>query len=411
MNYRDLLRIFRENSHILFTQVIDKLFYFVFWTLLARSLSPDNYGSIIIVFAFANLMAVIFGFGFPVHIQREAAISRDNANGVFSSVFFSNILLFIPSALISSVIFFIVYPSLNENYILLLVVLLAMISSELLLGGVLKGQQKYKTIFSVTAIVRIITALLMFMFYFSGKNSLYIIYSFIAGNVIFILTLSYISGQFPNAIKFSNFNLRSLARLISVVFPLWLATIFNFLYDRIDVFLISKLVSFEQLSLYSIAYGIMKSSTLAFGFLLVGGFTKASSFNGNRDLMRSFILKYSALFLLISIVIFSVLFVFAGNILVFFYTDKYSGSAPVLQILAFAIIPLSLNNLTGIALNGAGLYKQNLYVTIFGFLFNLAANIIVIPIYGITGAAFITILTELIVLSGDALILKNKSLV
>ncbi|MFA5011718.1 MAG: polysaccharide biosynthesis C-terminal domain-containing protein [Ignavibacteria bacterium] len=410
MNYTGSIKIFKENSHILYTQIVDKIYYFVFWTLLARSLLPDLYGSIIIVFTSANLMVTLFGFGLPIHIQREAALNPQKGNEGLTSIFSVNLLLLIPFSIISVIIFMVVYPSSSIESKLLLLVLFAFISNELLLTGILKGQQKYSTIFSITAVLRIITIVVFFIVYMFWNNSFGIIYTFLAGNFLFIIILSFASGQFPGGLKFSNIRFGNFTKLIIVVFPLWLATVFNFLYDRIDVFLISKLVSLEQLSFYSIAYGVMKSSTIAFSFMLVGGLTKATSYSGDKIEMRNFIVKYSKLFLVISSLILIMLLVFADILLVFLYTDKYSESALILRVLAFAIIPLSLNNLTGTALNGAGMYKENLYITIIGFLFNLTANLFVIPVSGIIGAAFVTIVTEIIILTGDFAIIKYKGL-
>ncbi len=410
MNYKGIIKILSENRYILYTQIIDKVYYFIFWILLARSLATDLYGSFIIVFTFANLMVNLFGFGLPIHIQKEAALNLNRKNEGLTTIFSANLLLLIPSSILSIMLFLVIYPSSSIKSAFLLLILFTLISNELLLSGIFKGQQKYKTIFSITAVLRIVTIAAFFITYLFWKDSFGIIYSFIAGNFLFLVVLSFVSGQFPEAIRFSKIRFGSIVKLIIVVFPLWLATVFNFLYDRIDVFLISKLVSLEQLSFYSIAYGVMKSSTIAFGFLLVGGLTKVSSYSGNKTEMRNFLIKYSKLFFVISLIVFILLIVFADILLVFLYTDKYSESALILRILAFAIIPLSLNNITGIVLNGVGMYKENLYITIIGFLFNLTANLLIIPYYGVIGAAFLTILTEMIILTGDVTIIKYKKL-
>lgn len=410
MNYSALIKIFNENKYILYTQIIDKLYYFIFWTLLARILLPEQYGSVIIVFTFANLMVTLFGFGLPIHIQRNAALNTERENEGLTAIFSVNLLLLIPTSIISVIIFQIVYPLSSIKSVLLLLILFALISNELLLTGVLKGQQKYKKIFIITTVLRLVTISAFFVIYLFLENSLGIIYSFLVGNILFVVVLIFVSGQFPDGLRIKNFKFSNLTKLIIVVFPLWFATVFNFLYDKIDVFLISKLVSLEQLSFYSIAYSIMKSSTIAFSFMLVGGFTKASLYTGNKKEMREFILRYSKLFLVISSLILILLFFLADILLVFIYTDKYSESALILQVLAFAIIPISLNNLTGTALNGAGMYKENLYVTIVGFIFNLSANLIFIPVYGIIGAAFVTIVTEIIILAGDVTLIKYKGL-
>jgi O-antigen/teichoic acid export membrane protein len=268
--------------------------------------------------------------------------------------------------------------------------------------------KRYKTIFGILFFSRVITISFIVLVWVGKYNNGFIIPIFLLGNLLFLLLIAFASRQSFRLEHLFRLKFNDFTSLIAVTFPVWFAMLFNFLYDKIDVFIISKIINFEQLSFYSIAYGVLKSSTVAFNFLLIGGLSKVVSFTDSKKGLKVFLVKYSQLLIVISVSIFIFLFIGAKEILVLLYTDKFINSVAILQVLSFAIIPLSLNNLTGVVLNGVGLYKENMYVTIFGFFFNLVANIIVIPNYGIIGAAYITVLTELIILFGDIYFLKLK---
>ncbi len=109
----------------------------------------------------------------------------------------------------------------------------------------------------------------------------------------------------------------------------------------------------------------------------------------------------------VCIILTAVLFFFAGVIIELFYTDKFNDSVLVLKILSFAVTGLALNNLTGVILNGLGMYRQNMNVTFLGLILNIILNIIFLPVYGIAGAAVITVLTEYFIFTGDYIYLKK----
>jgi len=194
---------------------------------------------------------------------------------------------------------------------------------------------------------------------------------------------------------------RKIKNIILLSIPIGLAVLFNFLYDKIDIVIISKLTNFSEVAFYNIGYGIYKSSTLAFSFLLISGFTKVSYLSRNKYAVKLFLIKYFKIILVIGILINIFLFSLSGLIINIIYTDKYFNSIFILKILSFAVIGLSLNNLTGIILNGLGLFKQNMIVTFIGFSTNIILNLYFIPLYGIIAAALISVLTEYIILAGD----------
>jgi len=112
--------------------------------------------------------------------------------------------------------------------------------------------------------------------------------------------------------------------------------------------------------------------------------------------------------LIISILVSILLFFSSFFIVKFLYTDKYYDSILVIKILSFALIGLGLNNLTGVILNGLGLFKENMYVTLTGLILNVIFNIIFIPMYGIIASALITIFTEYYIFIGDLFFIKRK---
>jgi O-antigen/teichoic acid export membrane protein len=86
-----------------------------------------------------------------------------------------------------------------------------------------------------------------------------------------------------------------------------------------------------------------------------------------------------------------------GNVLHLLFGDKYAMAATIIPYFSLAVIGLGMNSLTGSFLNATGNYKVTMYTTMAGFIFNAAANILLINKIGIMGAVYTAVLTEVIV--------------
>ncbi len=66
-----------KGQFTLYSALIEKLTFFIFFVYLARKTSIANYGTVVTVFAFANILANFFEFGFGPYFQREAAVNNE----------------------------------------------------------------------------------------------------------------------------------------------------------------------------------------------------------------------------------------------------------------------------------------------------------------------------------------------
>lgn len=93
-----------------------------------------------------------------------------------------------------------------------------------------------------------------------------------------------------------------------------------------------------------------------------------------------------------------VCFVFAKEIILIIGGESYLGAVTAFRILLLSLIPIGASNiLGGQVLIPAGKENRLLKAEIVGAVFNFVANLIVIPIYSIEGAACTTVVSEVIV--------------
>jgi len=404
-----MLKIFGKSKHILFVNVIDKAFYFVLFLIIARLLSVKDFGDIILVFSVSNILLYVLQFGLPVFFQRQTAKEkRVNKSNLLIAVVYGAV-TYVLSTVLVVLITGMLYD--NSQYSLIIVIHTFVYSyffistfNSFLLG---KGEQRlqFKTYFTSRLLTLVIIAVVLC---FSADIFLFLTIC-LAGNIamavvfIYFLFKKHIDIGIKSEVSFASFKL-----LFAVSLPIGIAAMSNFLYDKIDVILVSKIIDIEQAAFYNIAYGIYKSSQLLFSFILVTGFSRVSSLSERTSAVKLFLKKYSVYILIISSAILISLLMFSKNIILIVYGDKYLSSVILLQILSVSVIPLALNNLTGITLNGLGMFRENLTVVLSALLINVILNVILLSSIGIAGAVYATILTELFILVFDLLYLKRK---
>lgn len=400
-------RFLKESKYLLFLNVTEQFFFFIVFLTLARKFSVESYGELITLFTLANVFMTLFNFGLPLFVQRSVSIEGEISKDLLNKVLSVNLLIFFIYLILTFSYYKIFYSQLSLKLYFVSVLPVYLYSNINILNAVFSGLRKYKEQFKLLLNSRIITiAIFLFFtfFYSSSLELLVLIYSI--GFLYHIILLTLNIGKAETGFEFS-FKFTGIPGLLKLSLPLGMAVIFNFMYDKIDILLISKLTDFSQVSYYNIGYGIYKASSFAFSFLLVSGFSRISYLSRNNNAVKLFFKKYAVNFLIIGIILNVVLF-FASDIIVkLIYSDKFLNSVFILKIVSFAVIGLALNNLSGVILNGVGLFRENMYVTFMGLIINVLLNFIFIPLYGIVASAVITIVTEYIIFYGDYYFIKK----
>lgn len=400
-------KLLKESKFLLLLNVIEQLFFFLVFLVFARKYPVASYGELITLFTLSNVFITLLNFGLPIYLQREIACSKDNMGELFSKIITINFLVLIAYLTFTFTYYRLFYFSLSYKLFIVTVIPVYLYSNINLLNSVLSGLGKYRIQFFSflnSRVITIIVFLLSAILFELSLPYLLVIYSL---GFLYQIILLFIKIKKENVRISLNFDLTELFAVLKLSFPLGMAVIFNYLYDKIDILLISKLTDYSQVGFYNIGYGIYKASSFAFSFLLVSGLTRVSYLSRRKKAVKLFFGKYAGSFLIIGIVITVLLFAFSDLLVKIVYTEKFMPSALILKIVSFAVVGLALNNLTGVMLNGLGLYRENMYVTFTGLVLNVILNFIFIPVYGIIAAAVISILTEYFIFLGDYFFIKQ----
>lgn len=404
-----LFKIFRKSKFVLFVQLVDKAFFFVLFLVVARMMSIRDYGDIVIIFSISNILLYILQFGLPVYLQRQTARENSVDKSSLTNAIIYGIMAFLVSIFL--VLYLVGMLFNNHHYFLIILIhsfvfsfFFVSIFNSFLLG---KGEQHLQ--FLSYFFVRLFSVIILLLFFYLISNIILFLVVCLVGNIIMVIVFyNYLITRYDYKEKKFKISFVSVKNLLVMSLPVGIASIFNFLYDKIDVIMISKFIDIEQAAIYNIAYGVFKSSQLLFSFILVTGLSKVSLLSERHSAVKLFLKKYSLYILLISIALFVFMLLLSKSVIVFVYGEKYLPSVFLLQVLSVSVVPLAFNNLTGITMNGLGMFRENLIVVLFALLINVVSNVILLNYIGVIGAVYSTLLTEVFILIFDLYYLNKK---
>lgn len=404
MRLGKLISAYSQSRFILFYSLAERIFFFLFFVMLARKTGTNEYGEITTAFAIANTAAIIFDLGIPIFAQKE--ISRGKSAALLLNSALSLLLGLLPVYAIAVMTAGSAGYRIPLDLIALIAVPVFLFSVSNLFNKALAGNAEYRPSFSAVMLSRTpALAALAYLHLSGGLTVTSFLVVLLAASVIQIVSLSFSLHRSELLRRFIP-DFRQLKMLLPVL-PLGAAVAFNFLYDKIDILLISAILGFSESAVYAVAYGLFKGASFGYTFLFVPALTKVSYLSGRPKAVRLYLARLTFVTALICICINAVLFVFAGPLATGIYGERYQESAFLLQALSFAVPAMGLNNLFGVALNGLGMFRENLYVTVAGLAVNIILNIILLPAMGPAGAVVATLATEYLVLAGDSIFLSR----
>lgn len=205
---------------------------------------------------------------------------------------------------------------------------------------------------------------------------------------------------YRNSIKgslFEKFNFDILKKLLKKSLPFLLSGIMITLYMKIDQIMIKWILGEESNGVYSATIRLVE----VFYFLPVIIQTTYYPFIlktiSNSNSTRNKMLGQYKLILIMSSVITILIILFAKEILQILYGTDFVSSEKLLQVYGFSIILIGIGTIRNHLIYYHQLSKFYLIITIFGVFINILLNLIFIPLYGLIGCAYATIISQLFV--------------
>lgn len=365
--------------------------------LIARMLGPEGRGIFAVAF---SILAIGVQFGnLGLHTSNTYLVAKDSkslpqllANSLVISIGLGGSL-----AILTWLIFYF-WPNLAPINGLVLTLALGFIPfnlASLFLRNLLLGLQDIKAFNKVELFSKILTVLLLSLVYFLKSVTVEIVF---AVGMLGILT-SCVWAFWSLRKHFTHILQPSILvfkESIGYGLKTYLACFFAFLVLRADLLMINYMLDVGQAGYYSVSTSLADLLYLLPTAISTILFPKLASMGSEKDkwAMTQKVMRISGLILL-PIILTAILL--AHPIIVFFFGQSFEPAIDPFIILCIAMYFYGVNNIVGIYLASIGMPWFAVYVWIIASILNIVINLYLIPAYGISGAAFSSLICYFLV--------------
>ncbi|MBU4030742.1 flippase [Patescibacteria group bacterium] len=365
--------------------------------LIARYLGQVQFGYYATILAFLYFFNVLADLGlYSVCLRDISRIGADEkkiVSNAFSLRFFAGLFFL---GLAPVVVYFFPYPEQVKIGVLIGAIGFWALSNQQVLVGVFQKHLKMDRIIAGELLGRLTQLGLVVFFIWRDFGFLPIVAAFVGGALInFILVFLFTREFIPVSFQFDFIFWK---KILKESLPLALAIVFTVIYFKLDTIMLSLMKSPVDVGIYNLSYKLLES-LLFFPAMFVGLIMPLMSRYAifKKDKFKKITQKTLDILLIFIFPMMAGIFFLSSKIVVLIGGDDFILSGGVLNVLIIAAGVIFLGVLFSNII--ISLKKQKALTVIYGFgaIFNLAANFIFIPKYSYYGAAWTTVLTELIV--------------
>lgn len=361
---------------------------------IANYLGSSGNGILAYPMAIITFFMAASALGLDAYIIREILQKPQDKNVLLGSAFFMRLFTGIFSLpLIYLTYFFIQHfaeskPEAPLQYIII-VSFVCILQAITIIDSYFQSQVQGKKIMVVQVIANLLSALLKILLIVSGASLEAFIWALLIDSVFLAVGYTFMYQKSGESIFNWNFDLQVASKLFKHAWPLAFSAILVTLYMKIDQVMIDAYLNSSSLGVYTAVVSLSESwyfipvATVSALFPAIMNARKQDYKRYQKRLQNLYDLM-SILSISIAILItFTSEYIF--NIL---YKPEYGYGAQILAIHIWAGVFVFLGSASGQYLIAEGYLKISLLRTAFGAVVNIFLNIWWIPLYGIKGAAY-----------------------
>ena len=406
----ELQKIVANINWLFFDKAIQMAVAFFVGVWVIRYLGPERYGTLSYAIAFVAFFGVVAKVGMDNIAVREFVKKPEEKGRIFGTLFvlkfFAGIIAFISSLV---AVFFVNSGDALVFWLIFVIALGFVFQASDVFDFWFQSQVKSKYSVYVRSGVNILSGLIKIGLILSKAPLIAFAWVLLFGSMATFFGM--IIVFLYNYKKFSAFkvNVHIGKKILADSWPLILSGIAITIYSRIDQIMIGNMLDNRSLGYYSAAVSLSEIWSF-FPVVIAGSVFPAILYVKNKQnslYIKRLQILYDFMFWSALIIAVPVSF-FSKSIVYFLYGANFSQSATVVSIYVWAEIAVFLGVASSKFLIAENLTRISFYRTAIGAVVNVILNLILIPRYGISGAALATLISYFIAVFSIVLFKKSR---
>ena len=390
-------KYFRNMGWAFAGRMFSLLMSFFVGALVARYLGPERYGVLNYALSFVTLFVFLSNFGIDNILVRELLKYKEKTDSILNTAF---ILKLIGGTLIIILTTLFSFFLKNDQYTTILILIysthLIFISLNVT-DSYFQSTVRYKNSFLAQFISTIAVSVLKLYLVYKGFGTGWFILALVFEAAISSFVLLRIFSRSGHSLNFS-LDSTVAKKMLSDAWPFILSSAFYLIYTKIDQVMIGKMIDTKSLGIY--AAGVKLAELWYFIPAIIFGVMFPAVMNAkliNKTLYEQRLKKISAFVMLISFLFALFQLIFAKYLILFLFGQVYINSVIILRIYTWAGVIVSAIMILQQYLIIENKTKLIMYSSLAGAIANVVLNLIFIPIFGIIGSAWATIISYSII--------------
>jgi len=389
-------RLARNSFWLLIARIGAQASMMVVTYLLARRLGTAGFGEYAFIATAIVVGNALTTFGSDMYLIREIAVKSD-----FSELPSVLILQLVSSILFIGFVYILALYLSNQtvaSVLALKVYSFALIPLAFftIFTSMLRGAQKMTEYALLNFVIPILQVIAIFIFVQHETNIVTLAYLLLGIQTLAaILSGVFCLTIFPGFWRGLRFSVDKLFPLFMACLPIALIAILGILYQKMSLMMLSFLGSASTVGLFSAAARVVEAARMGHVAVFTALYPAMANADQNKISHKTFRFSW---FLLLAIAAGSslLLVLLAKPIVNIFFGSDYQLSIPVLKVLAFTLIPYTVNTYLSLMFLAKKKERIVVQVLMFSLLILSILNLWLIPIAGQVGASWAILIAEVV---------------
>jgi O-antigen/teichoic acid export membrane protein len=378
--------------------------------IVVRTLGKAGYGQWSTIFIVLGLIAYFMNFGMEGVALREAARAPEHEHEWIGAVILLRLMLLLPVMLVSLGAILLLEQS-HQMLLAGLILILAMPFGGIGALGLLFQLRVDNRVPMIVLTLRSLLwggAVAIISWQGGGMVALAIAMASTnsVGSIVQALAVLRLDARWPRPSR------KQLGALVRIGLPIGIAGVLVIAYARIDQVVVFVIAGSKQAGLYGAVYNVLdQSHFVPISIMTTLAPVLAASWPADRPRLLRTARLTAELLAIASFGGLAFAIVAAGPVVRLIFGAEFNSAAPALPVLGAAFVLICFGYLNGNLLLVLGLQRRLLRISLLALAVNLIGNLILVPLVGFMGAAWMTLATEAVVfVSALSLVLRTLEL-
>jgi len=360
----------------------------------ARGLGPENYGQLSYALSFTALFGIIASLGIDGILYRDLIRFPDRRESILGTALAIRLVTGACTGILAASLGFLLTDDVSAVVILVLSGTFFLSSFQLLqFEFQARAESKYPSLVAI-GIALILNGLKVAVIA-SDQGVLYLAAVLLLEPILYAGAYLYAYSRFSQAsMRRWRFDSQYARSLLLDSTPLIAFSAFSIVYARIDQVLIKHLIDARAVGMYDAAVRIAELWAFIPGLLITSVFPAIiNARTVSEKLYNKRLGRLALLLFILAIGVSAVVSFLAPFIMSTLYGAEFLEGIPVLQIYVWAFVGTSLGILVTQYLVAENRRKILTFIALVPMLVNVGLNLAWLPVYGIVGAAYATVIS------------------